>query len=162
MNPDSIIITKIRLLLCVLHRHGATKIKGLAKVMESCFASYDFVSTTPDENKKYDIIIGNPPYVEDSKSETTPLSKYGNIYANVLDNSAKHLKRGGVMGFVIPLSYVSTPRMKKIRDELSLQTAEQYILSYSDSGFYQKEFISLTVWIFTFFIQFYSRLHIKY
>lgn len=132
LNPDSIIITKIRLLLCVLHRHGASKIKGLAKVMESCFASYDFVSTTPDENKKYDIVIGNPPYVEDSKSETTPLSKYGNIYANVLDNSAKHLKRGGVMGFVIPLSYVSTPRMKKIRDELSLQTAEQYILSYSD------------------------------
>ena len=132
LNPDSIIITKIRLLLCVLHRHGATKIKGLATVMESCFASYDFVSTTPDENKKYDIIIGNPPYVEDSKSEATPSSKYGNIYANVLDNSAKHLKRGGVMGFVIPLSYVSTPRMKKIRDELSLQTSEQYILSYSD------------------------------
>lgn len=132
LNPDSIIITKIRLLLCVLHRHGASKIKGLAEVMESCFASYDFVSTTPDENEKYDIVIGNPPYVEDSKSEATPLSKYGNIYANVLDNSAKHLKRGGVMGFVIPLSYVSTPRMKKIRDELSLQTAEQYILSYSD------------------------------
>ena len=132
LNPDSIKITKIRLLLCVLHRHGASKIKGLAEIMESCFASYDFVSTTPNENVKYDIIIGNPPYVEDSKSEATPTIKYGNIYANVLNNSAKHLKKGGVMGFVIPLSYVSTPRMKKIRDELSLQTAEQYILSYSD------------------------------
>lgn len=132
LNPDSIIITKIRLLLCVLHRHGISKIKGIAKIMESCFASYDFVSTTPDKNVKYDIIIGNPPYVEDSKSETTPLTKYGNIYANVLENSAKHLKRGGVMGFVVPLSYVSTPRMKKIRDKLFLQTPEQYILSYSD------------------------------
>ena len=132
LNPDSIKITKIRLLLCVLHRHGASKIKGLAEIMESCFASYDFVSTTSNENVKYDIIIGNPPYVEDSKSEATPTIKYGNIYANVLNNSAKHLKKGGVMGFVIPLSYVSTPRMKKIRDELSLQTAEQYILSYSD------------------------------
>lgn len=132
LNPDSITITKIRLLLCVLHRHGTSKIKGLAEVMESCFESYDFVSTTPDESVKYDIIIGNPPYVEDSKSEATPPIKYGNIYANVLDNSAQHLKKGGVMGFIIPLSYVSTPRMKKIRDELSLQTAEQYILSYSD------------------------------
>lgn len=132
LNPDSIIITKIRLLLCVLHRHGASKIKGIAKAMEPCFASYDFVSTIPNENIKYDIIIGNPPYVEDSKSETTPTIKYGNIYANVLDNSAKHLRKGGVMGFVIPLSYVATPRMKKIRDELSLQTPEQYILSYSD------------------------------
>lgn len=36
------------------------------------------------------------------------------------------------MGFVIPLSYVSTPRMKKIRDVLFVHTAEQYILSYSD------------------------------
>lgn len=132
LNEDSIIITKIRLLLCVLHRHGVSKIKGLSRVMESCFASYDFVSTKPDISKKYDIIIGNPPYVEDSKSDSTPTTRYGNIYANVLENAALHLNKGGVMGFVIPLSYVSTPRMKKIRDELFVHTAEQYILSYSD------------------------------
>lgn len=132
LNEDSIIITKIRLLLCVLHRHGVSKIKGLSRVMESCFASYDFVSTKPDTSKKYDIIIGNPPYVEDSKSDSTPTTRYGNIYANVLENAALHLNKGGVMGFVIPLSYVSTPRMKKIRDELFVHTAEQYILSYSD------------------------------
>lgn len=132
LNEDSIIITKIRLLLCVLHRHGVSKIKGLSKVMESCFASYDFVSTKPDTRKKYDIIIGNPPYVEDSKSASTPTTRYGNIYANVLENAAVHLNKGGVMGFVIPLSYVSTPRMKKIRDVLFVHTAEQYILSYSD------------------------------
>lgn len=132
LNEDSIIITKIRLLLCVLHRHGVSKIKGLSRVMESCFASYDFVSTKPYISKKYDIIIGNPPYVEDSKSDSTPTTRYGNIYANVLENAALHLNKGGVMGFVIPLSYVSTPRMKKIRDELFVHTAEQYILSYSD------------------------------
>lgn len=132
LNPDSILITKIRLLLCVLHRHGTSKIKGLATVMESCFETYDFVSSSPDSNHLYDIIIGNPPYVEDSKSESNPIVKYGNIYANVLDNSAKQLKKDGVMGFVIPLSYVSTPRMKKIRGELSKQINEQYILSYSD------------------------------
>jgi len=132
LNEDSIIITKIRLLLCVLHRHGVSKIKGLSRVMENCFASYDFVSTKPDISKKYDIIIGNPPYVEDSKSDSTPTTRYGNIYANVLENAALHLNKGGVMGFVIPLSYVSTPRMKKIRDELFVHTAEQYILSYSD------------------------------
>ena len=132
LNEDSIIITKIRLLLCVLNRHGVSKVKGLSRVMESCFASYDFVSTKPDISKKYDIIIGNPPYVEDSKSDSTPTTRYGNIYANVLENAALHLNKGGVMGFVIPLSYVSTPRMKKIRDELFVHTAEQYILSYSD------------------------------
>lgn len=132
LNPDSIVITKIRLLLCILQRYGVAKIKGLSKEMESCFESYDFVSITPNESNQYDIIVGNPPYVEDSKSESSPIVKYGNIYANVLDNAVKHLGSGGVIGFIIPLSYISTPRMKKIRDELFSQTAEQYILSYSD------------------------------
>ena len=132
LNPDSIIITKLRLLLCILHRYGVSNIIGLAKIMDECFTSYDFVSTKPNVKKKYDIIIGNPPYVEDSKSESMPRKKYGNIYANVLDNAAKHLKHGGVMGFIIPLSYVSTPRMKKIREDLSFQITEQYIMSYSD------------------------------
>lgn len=132
VNEDSIKLTKIRLLLCVLHRYGVKHIKGLAKVMEPCFSSYDFVISKPNSNNKYDIIIGNPPYVEDSKSLSIPKVKYGNIYANVLDNATSHLNKGGVMGFVIPLSYVSTPRMKKIREKLSFHISEQYILSYSD------------------------------
>ena len=131
VNKDSIKLTKIRLLLCILHRYGLSKIRGLAKVMEPCFTSYDFVESRPTCNK-YDIIIGNPPYVEDSKSLSVPLVKYGNIYANVLDHSVAHLNDGGVIGFVIPLSYVSTPRMKKIREKLSDNITEQYILSYSD------------------------------
>ncbi|MCD8158792.1 MAG: Eco57I restriction-modification methylase domain-containing protein [Clostridiales bacterium] len=132
LNIDSASITKIRLLLCVLHRYGVSKTEGLAKIMNDCFTSYDFVSAKPDAEKKYDIVIGNPPYVEDSKSESVPIVKYGNIYANVLENAALHLKNGGVLGFVIPLSYVSTPRMKKIRKALYTHIAEQYILSYSD------------------------------
>lgn len=132
LNEDSIAITKLRLFLCVLHRHGVVKSKGLGKIMNKCFASYDFVSNKPDQTNQYDIIIGNPPYVEDSKSDSSPENRYGNIYANVLENASMHLKPGGVLGFVIPLSYVSTPRMKKIRDELYVQIPEQYILSYSD------------------------------
>lgn len=132
LNEDSIAITKLRLFLCVLHRHGVVKAKGLGKIMNKCFASYDFVTNKPDQTNQYDIIIGNPPYVEDSKSDSSPENKYGNIYANVLENAAMHLKPGGALGFVIPLSYVSTPRMKKIRDELYVQIPEQYILSYSD------------------------------
>lgn len=132
LNSDSIAITKMRLFLCVLHRHGVAKIRGIAELMNRCFANYDFVTETPNINNKYDIIVGNPPYVEDSKSDSLPRKRYGNIYANVLENSALHLKSGGVLGFVIPLSYVSTPRMQSIRDELYKFVPEQYILSYSD------------------------------
>lgn len=132
LNEDSITITKIRLFLCILHRHGVAKIKGLSEILNKCFECYDYVETEINPENKYDIIVGNPPYVEDSKSESVPQKKYGNIYANVLENAAKQLKPGGVLGFVIPLSYVSTPRMKKIRDELYNSVSEQYILSYSD------------------------------
>lgn len=132
LNEDSIAITKIRIFLCVLHRYGISKIRNLASVINPCYASYDFVVKKPNIENQYDIIIGNPPYVEDSKSDSVPENKYGNIYANVLKNAAIHLKPGGVLGFVIPLSYVSTPRMKKIRDELYNYIPEQYILSYSD------------------------------
>lgn len=132
LNEDSIIISKLRLFLCVLHRYGVQKAVGLAKVLNLSFNNYDYVSTVPDPNMKYDIIIGNPPYIEDSKSDSVPSVKYGNIYANVLDNAAKQLNEGGVMGFIIPLSYVSTPRMKRIRDELYGSVPIQYILSYSD------------------------------
>jgi hypothetical protein len=132
LNKDSITITKIRLFLCVLHRHGVAKAKGLSEVLNDCYECYDYVENKPKTENKYDIIIGNPPYVEDAKSESVPEKRYGNIYANVLENASLQLSPGGVMGFVIPLSYVSTPRMKKIRDELYSTVPEQYILSYSD------------------------------
>lgn len=132
VNIDSVVITKIRLFLCALQRHGVSKGKGIGAILNDSFKSYDFVQTTPDFETSYDIIVGNPPYVEDSKSGLTPENRYGNIYANVLENAAKHLKPNGAIGFVIPLSYVSTPRMSKIRDELYTLVPEQYILSYSD------------------------------
>ncbi|WP_310604217.1 Eco57I restriction-modification methylase domain-containing protein [Anaerosporobacter sp.] len=132
LNMDSINITKIRLFLCLLHRYSVVKIKGLSKVLNSCYECYDYVEHKPKTENRYDIIIGNPPYVEDTKSESVPVKRYGNIYANVLENAALQLNPGGVLGFVIPLSYVSTPRMKKIRDELYITSPEQYILSYSD------------------------------
>lgn len=132
VNIDSVIITKIRLFLCALQRQGVSKVAGIGMVLNNSFESYDFVQTVPNLENRYDIIVGNPPYVEDNKSGLSPKNKYGNIYANVLENAAKHLKPNGSIGFVIPLSYVSTPRMSKIRDVLYSSVPEQYILSYSD------------------------------
>ncbi len=132
LNGDSVAITKLRLFLCVLHRYGAAKARGVAQLLNACFTVCDFVTDAPDAGVRYDVIIGNPPYVEDTKSESIPEEKYGNIYANVLENAALRLKPGGVMGFIIPLSYISTPRMEKIRNVLYRHLPEQYILSFSD------------------------------
>lgn len=132
INYESTTIAKLRLFICVLHRYGVKNIKGLAKVLNSSFTSYDFILEYNNFNCKYDMIIGNPPYVEDKKSGMILEKNYGNIYANVLENSSRLLNDGGVIGFIIPLSYVSTPRMKKIRDVLYELVPEQYILNYSD------------------------------
>lgn len=132
INNDSVIITKLRILVCTLERFGTDKITGISRALNNCFTSYDYVTESVDNAPKYDIIVGNPPYVEDSKSQSKPKVKYGNIYANVLINSAKQLTTGGCIGFVVPLSYVSTPRMKPLRDELLKIIPEQYILSYAD------------------------------
>lgn len=132
INIESITISKLRMFICVLNRYGVDKIKDLADILNENFFHYDFASTIHDSELKFDIIIGNPPYVEDSKSESMVKIKYGNIYANVLENASKRLQTGGVMGFIIPLSYVATPRMSKIRSVLFENISKQYILSYSD------------------------------
>ncbi|MCH5192029.1 MAG: N-6 DNA methylase [Oscillospiraceae bacterium] len=131
INLDSIIISKLRLFLCALKRYGISKTKGLSKFLNENFTTLDFVTNNPN-TQLFDIIVGNPPYVEDSKSNLNPKTKYGNIYGNVLENSALNLADKGAMGFVIPLSYVATPRMKTLRQALLNVVKEQYILSYAD------------------------------
>lgn len=132
INKESTIISKIRLFLCAVCRYGVKKCLNIDKILNKNFSNKDFISKTPNLGRKFDLIIGNPPYVEDSKSGLKLSKNYGNIYANVLSNSSQLLNNNGVFGFIIPLSYVSTPRMKKIRDELFENISEQYILSYAD------------------------------
>lgn len=50
----------------------------------------------------------------------------------MLINATNQLSQNGSMGFIIPLSYISTPRMSTLRDELFDMVSEQYILSYAD------------------------------
>lgn len=132
INVESTTISKIRLFICAIRRYGIEKCNSICQILNDNFLNIDFISKTPDLKTGFDLIIGNPPYVEDNKSGLTTEKKYGNIYANVLKNSAQLLNSNGAMGFVIPLSYVSTPRMKSIRDELFIDIPEQYILSFAD------------------------------
>ena len=138
INPVSIEITKIRLFFvyCSFTK-DYSQLNTVANILNSNFSVKDFVAKNQnifDQTKvpKYDIIIGNPPYVEDSKSTVQLSVKYGNIYANVLENSAKRLTEYGVLGFVVPLSYSSTERMHKIRSLIKYYCGKQFILSYAD------------------------------
>lgn len=132
VNVESIIIAELRLLLFIIESCGVDYCSGLGNVMNRRFTSFDFIADEASFEDKYHIVVGNPPYVEDFKSGLELSDKYGNIYANILLNAAKKLEKNGSIGFIIPLSYVSTPRMKKLREELGNLVSEQYILSYAD------------------------------
>lgn len=132
VNVESIIITELRLLLLIIETCGVAYCTGLGNIMNRRFTSFDFIADEAAFEDKYHIVVGNPPYVEDFKSGLELSDRYGNIYANILLNAAKKLEKNGAIGFIIPLSYVSTPRMKKLRDELGLLVSEQYILSFAD------------------------------
>lgn len=132
VNVESTIITELRLLLLIIETCGVAYCTGLGNIMNRRFTSFDFIADEATFEDKYHIVVGNPPYVEDFKSGLELSDRYGNIYANILLNAAKKLEKNGAIGFIIPLSYVSTPRMKKLRDELGLLISEQYILSFAD------------------------------
>lgn len=65
----------------------------------------------------FDVIIGNPPYVEYSKVKKDynilnyETEKCGNLYAFVIERSIALLSVAGYFGMIVPLSSVSTPRM---------------------------------------------------
>ncbi|HPL05517.1 MAG TPA: Eco57I restriction-modification methylase domain-containing protein [Bacteroidales bacterium] len=161
INIVSVEISKIRLFFMVLSKlENYERLLEITEILNKNFHNKDFITNYNSlfgqtEFEKYNIIVGNPPYVEDRKSLSKPFIKYGNVYANVLENSSNLLKDKGVMGFVLPLSYVATKRMKKIRDLLIFKTPKQLLINYADrpdclfTGVHQK----LTILICSNFVE---------
>ena len=89
-----------------------------------------------NEHRGFDVIIGNPPYVEYNKkikgvavSDVYKLVKYetlpcGNLYAYVLEHSKTLLNQDGYISMIVPLSGHSTERMallvRKFYEKFSL------------------------------------------
>ncbi|GDX85984.1 hypothetical protein LBMAG43_20260 [Methylococcaceae bacterium] len=72
-------------------------------------------------NGGFDVIIGNPPYVEYSKVKSDYLIKNyetescGNLYAFVIEVSLKLLNNFGKQGFIVPISLVCKQRMANLQ-----------------------------------------------
>ena len=69
----------------------------------------------------FDVVIGNPPYVETSKVSEYNLSDYktigaGNLYANCVERSLEILTPNGRFGVIVPLSGFSTSRMDEYQN----------------------------------------------
>ena len=129
---ESVLLSKIRLFFAVIKlfkdKSGAVK---LAKILNKNFTTQDYIINN-NISPKYDIIVGNPPYVEYRKLPVKPSTNYGNSYANVLRNSIDATKLSGTIGFVIPISFVSTGRMKAIRDYSYSKLSKMFVLNFAD------------------------------
>jgi hypothetical protein len=144
VDSYSTYITKIRLLFKCLSLDSTINIKKIYDLLDSNFFNINIVSEYRKIKQRFDVVLGNPPYVEKTKVDYSDKVKYGNIYADVVHSSVDLIKDNGVVGMIIPISYISTKRMKPIRRYIEYNTNVQFILSYADrpdclfSGVHQK------------------------
>ena len=91
LNQVAILISKIRLFIQVVDDLDLIEnIKQAFSIINKNFSNYNFVTEYNKISKEFDIIIGNPPYVESKK--VPQKIKYGNLYAEIIENSIKLLK----------------------------------------------------------------------
>ena len=99
----------------------------------------EFYSTISKENGKggFDVIIGNPPYVEYSavrKKYTISgysTEKCGNLYAYILERCKELADEDGIIGMIVPLSGHSTDRMKTLVTDFYDQYNGRFIVNLS-------------------------------
>ena len=85
----------------------------------------------------FDVIIGNPPYVEYSKVRKDyairgyETGSCGNLYAFVMERSMALGEKGGRCGMIVPLSGHSTDRMKPLITDFYNKTQLLHIMNIS-------------------------------
>lgn len=133
IDETSTDISKIRLFFLLIDSFDQElDVDTIAQVIARNFYNVDTVDYKEDKLNHYDIIVGNPPYIEYGKYEGTVANNYGNVYADVMRNVATMLNTNGVLAFVVPLSYISTERMSTIREYVQKQTGKQLLLNFAD------------------------------
>ena len=126
-------ITKLRLFFLLIDSfEGVLSVNEIADKLNCNFTNVDAVVYDKTTFGCKDIVIGNPPYVEYRNFSGIPQLGYGNVYADVLHHSIDTLATNGIMAFVIPLSYISTIRMSKIREYISNKSEKQIIMNFAD------------------------------
>jgi len=84
----------------------------------------------------FDVIIGNPPYVEYSKvKKEYQVSNYvteecGNLYAYVMERSVQLLNSKGLLGLIVPISITSSTRMSELSGLLRKSSSTIWTSSY--------------------------------
>ena len=89
-------------------------------------------------NGGFDVIIGNPPYVEYSSVRNVyRIANYntldsGNLYSFVIERSFNIIKDENYIGMIIPISAFCTARMKSLMKLFLEQTKNSYISNFAE------------------------------
>lgn len=89
--------------------------------------------------KKYDIVVGNPPYKKITKDKTLLSSYKRGIYNTDTNNIfsffiEKSLKFGNVVALIVPKSLINSPEFNKTRELLESAKVKK-ITDYGEKGF---------------------------
>lgn len=87
------------------------------------------------ENHGFDIIVGNPPYIEKNAIDywlQFKLYACGNTYAYFIERSLHLLKRNGKLGYIVPLSCSSTSRMSSLITHMTDNCSQIFFSHYDD------------------------------
>ena len=101
------------------------------------FSEFYNIISKEDGKGGFDVIIGNPPYVEYSSVhqlydvEGYDTKKCGNLYAYVLERCKELLNDMGIIGMIVPLSGHSTDRMKPLVNHFYDEYPGRYLLNLS-------------------------------
>ena len=89
-------------------------------------------------NGGFDVIIGNPPYVEYSQVRNLyKIGDYstiesGNLYSFVIERSFDIMKNGNYIGMIIPISAFCTARMESLMKLFLSRASCSYISNYAE------------------------------
>jgi len=103
----------------------------------------------------FDVVIGNPPYVEYSSSSHPYLVKNfstlpcGDLYAFVMERSIQILRKDGVLGMIVPISIAGTDGFDSLRIFLSQNPSVKWISNYAErpAKLFNGVEKRLTIWI---------------
>lgn len=87
------------------------------------------------ENHGFDIVVGNPPYIEKNAIDyylQFKLYACGNTYAYFIERSLHLLKHNGKLGYIVPLSSSSTSRMSPLITYMMTNCSQIFFSHYDD------------------------------
>lgn len=109
----------------------------------------DFIEHSLNDQKTYDLIIGNPPYIakknvpEDQYEQSEKIASHFNLEKGVLQNlwvsfvlsSIKLLAPGGAIFFVLPFEFLQVQYAEKLRSFLETQFNTIEIITFEERIF---------------------------